>query len=99
MLPGQCGVVSSRTVVTGKSPILYDQQSCEELVKDYVQQEAGRPLAINPCKEVLHQKRMGTEELLVRASHDQLCQLCWTRRGVKTSTEFSAVEATGCCGW
>ena len=91
MLLGQCGVVSSRFVVTGKYPNLRDQQSCEELVKDCVQQEAGRLLAITPCKEVLHRRRMGEKALLVRACHDLLC---WTRRGVKMSTEFNALEAT-----
>lgn len=84
-------MVSSRFVVTGRYPIVYDQQSCEELVKDCVQQEAGRSLAITPCKEALHRKRMGAKELLVRVCHDQLC---WTRRGVDRSTEFNAVEAT-----
>lgn len=83
--------MSSRIVVTGKSPNLCDQQSCEELVKDCVQQEAGRPLAITPCKEGLHRWRMGTKELLVRACHDLLC---WTRRGLKTSTDFNVLEAT-----
>lgn len=83
--------MSSRFVVTGKNPILCDQQSCEELVKDCVQQEAGHPLAITPCKEALHRRRMGAKALLVRACHDQLC---WTRRGVKMSTEFNAIEAT-----
>ena len=68
-----------------------DRQSCEELVKDCVQQEAGRPLAITPCKETLHRRRMGAKELLVRACHDLLC---WTRLGMKTSTEFNTLEAT-----
>ena len=63
----------SRFVVTGRRPSLCDQQSCEELVKDCVQQEAGRSLAIVPCKEALHRRRMGGKELLVRACHDRLC--------------------------
>lgn len=84
-------MVTSRFLVTGKSPYLCDQQSCEELVKDCVQQEAGRPLAIIPREKALRRRRMGTKEVLERASHDLLC---WTRRGVKASTEFIALEAT-----
>ena len=45
------GTVSSRFVVTGTKSSLCDQQSCEELVKDCVQQEAGRKLAILPDKK------------------------------------------------
>lgn len=90
-------MVTPRFAVTGRGPDLCDQQDCEELVKDCVQQEAGRRrLAILPCKEALHRRRMGAKELLVRACHDLLY---WTRRGVKTSTVFDALEAIRCCGW
>ncbi len=66
-------MVAPSFVVTGRSPSLCDQQDGEELVKDCVQQEAGRRLPTLPCNEALHQRRMGAKELLVRACHDLLC--------------------------
>lgn len=57
------GAVFPRFVVTGRYPNVYDQQSCKELVKDYVQQEADRSLALTPLQRSAAPKAHGRKSI------------------------------------